>query len=86
MMLRLAVPPVMPMVRVLQVMLWFMVALVMPMVRVLPVEVLVVGLCVAWVVIGRVWRGPSPISEEGLAGGVAGWFARPVGQMMASVP
>ena len=55
MMLRVAVPPVMPMPRLLQVMLWLMVALVMPMVRVLRVLVLGVSLCVAWVVVGRCW-------------------------------
>ena len=35
-MLRAAVPPVMALVRVLQVLLWFMVVLVVPMVGVLP--------------------------------------------------
>ena len=45
---------------------------VMPRVRVLPVAVLRVGLCVALVVVGRVWRGPSRFSAEGLAGGFAG--------------
>ena len=66
MMLRVAVQPVMPMVRVLQVMLWLLVSLVMPMVRVLPGVVLGVGLCVGgrWSLLGvaphhswqRTWR------------------------------
>ena len=40
-------PPVMGMVRVLQVLPWLMVVLVMPMVRALPVAALGAGLCVA---------------------------------------
>ena len=49
-MLRAAVPPLMAMVRPLQVLLWLMVVLVMLMMRVLPVAVSGGGLCVA-----RVW-------------------------------
>ena len=48
-MLRVAVPPVMRMVSVLQVLLLLMVVLVMPMVRLLPMAVLGVGLCMGWV-------------------------------------
>ena len=76
-MLRAAVPPVMAMVRVLQVLLWLMVVLVMPMVRVLLLAALGAGLCVAQVwswswSLASVRRGPSPFLAEGLAGGVAG--------------
>ena len=77
MMLRAAVPPVMTIVRVLQVLLWLTVVLVMPMVRVLAVAALGAGLCVArvwswsWSLAG-VGRRPSPFLAEGLAGGVAG--------------
>ena len=70
MMLWAAVPPVIAVVRVLQVLLWLMVVLVMPMVRVLSVAALGAGLCVArmpswsWSLAG-VGRGPSPFLAEG---------------------
>ena len=85
-MLRVVVQPVMLKVGVLQVMLWFIVALVTPMIWVLLVVVLAVGLCVAWVVVGWCWAGPAPFLAKGLAGGFAGRCASPVGQMMARVP
>ena len=63
-MLLAAVPPVMLIVRVLQVLLWLMPVLVMPMVGALPVAALGAGLCVA-----RVW-----LWSWSLAAVVRGWL------------